>query len=335
MSDKKIEIRVNTGSAFGNRYLPVTKPDLVEGLLDQDNNIKAEWFADWMTGARRMVNTITSDTTLADLFVELQSELFSDESEVGKYFVSNGTHEITLGSGIAGEEHSWQSGEEGASGSITVEQEDVVMLVRREYNSTTEVYDYEWGVMNNTYATATGSVHGIVKLSDSTVSLSGTGSAVAATPSAVKAAYDLAASKEDAIGAKGSAFNKDFGTGEGEVAEGNHTHDYDNFGGFTVTDESGSSATINSGGDFRLEGAGLDVSRSGNTFAFTPHISSTSVKGLIETATVAEAKEGTDTSRAITAEGLFASALPYFSSLTDADAAAADYPTGKIVIVEV
>ena len=48
---------------------------------------------------------------------------------------------------------------------------------------------------NNTYGTGTSSNYGHVKLSDATNSTSGTSGGVAATPSAVKAAYDLANGK--------------------------------------------------------------------------------------------------------------------------------------------
>ena len=46
-----------------------------------------------------------------------------------------------------------------------------------------------------TYGAGDGSNYGHVKLSDSTTSISGTSDGVAATPAAVKTAYDLAASK--------------------------------------------------------------------------------------------------------------------------------------------
>jgi hypothetical protein len=49
-----------------------------------------------------------------------------------------------------------------------------------------------------TYGTGTGTNYGHVKLSDSTNSNSGAGSGIAATPSAVKAAYDLASGKAPA-----------------------------------------------------------------------------------------------------------------------------------------
>lgn len=48
---------------------------------------------------------------------------------------------------------------------------------------------------DTTYGTGTSSNYGHVKLSDSTSSASGTSGGVAATPAAVKAAYDLAAGK--------------------------------------------------------------------------------------------------------------------------------------------
>ena len=50
-----------------------------------------------------------------------------------------------------------------------------------------------------TYGSGTGSNYGHVKLSDSTSTTSGASEGTAATPTAVKAAYDLAASKEDAF----------------------------------------------------------------------------------------------------------------------------------------
>lgn len=346
MADKKIELRVNTGSDFGDRYLPVTGVKNILDFLDGDDNIKAEWLPDWITGTRRYVGSVPDlehITTLAEVYENyIEGELQTDESPVGKYVAMNHDNVFSTGSrtdpndASITEEFVFNHVEESdrpTDQGIQLEINDILVIDKVVMESSTE-RKYYISVVNNTYENATTGTYGITKLSTATDSDSTT---LAATPSAVKAAYDLANGKEDAF-TKNSAFNKNFGTEADTVAEGDHTHDYDNYGGFFIKDSENDSFEVLSGQSVDFEPASnsaLSIVSGSHKMIFDVDSSSTTIKGVIETATVAEAKSGTDTSRAITAEGLFASALPYFTSLANADAAAADYPTGKIVVVEV
>ena len=82
---------------------------------------------------------------------------------------------------------------------------------------------------STTYGVGSSSSYGHLKLSDSVSSSSDTTDGVSATPKAVKTAYDrgtaalnLANTKENSIGSKGTAFNKNFGTAAGTVASGEY-----------------------------------------------------------------------------------------------------------------
>ena len=73
---------------------------------------------------------------------------------------------------------------------------------------------------------------------------------------------------------------------------------------FTCDDESTASDTAGSA-DFVLEGGpGINTAGSGNTITLESELSSTGAAGIVELATTAETTTGTDTSRAVTPDGL-------------------------------
>lgn len=195
MSDIDVELRVKGGTDFSDRYLPKTRVDLVENLLDQDGKFVGTLFPDWITGARRYAGDIAAATTTATLWTTLSALLNTGETGGGKYFV------VTAGSAVitVSTNHFLRVGEEDwTSGNITLETEDVLMLDKVvEDGGGAGVDYYYWVVINNKYQTATDTLHGIVKLFAGTNSTYGVGNGYAATPSAVKAAYDLAATKDN------------------------------------------------------------------------------------------------------------------------------------------
>jgi hypothetical protein len=195
MSDIDVELRVKGGTDFSDRYLPKTRVDLVENLLDQDGKFVGTLFPDWITGARRYAGDISAATTTATLWTTLSALLNTGETGGGKYFV------VTAGSAVitVSTNHFLRVGEEDwTSGNITLETEDVLMLDKVvEDGGGAGVDYYYWVVINNKYQIGTDALHGILRLSSATNSTSGVSSGIAATPAAVKAAYDLAASKDN------------------------------------------------------------------------------------------------------------------------------------------
>jgi len=310
MTDQNIELRIKSATEFDTRYLPVTTPQNILGLLDEDDNIDASWFPDWILGARRYIGTITAGTSLGDLLVTLSADLNDGEEPSGKYFVCTASVAEITTTATAGEEHHWDNGEEGdSSGAVTIESEDLVFLSRVVYDGGgSGINQYYWSIINNTYVSATTSVKGIVQLDTATDSTSTT---KAATPSAVKSAYDLANSMDNygswAIGAPENSYQANITSGK-------------------------NLKLVSAAGPLSIEGAadGSDIQ-----LTFDIDYATQSVKGAVELATDTEVQAGTDTTRVVTPKQMFDFALPVFSSLANANTAAANYPTGKLVAVVV
>ena len=219
LEDRKIEIRKrNTDfDAGGYRLLPVTKPLYIEGLLDANEKIKMEWMPESVIGINTCLGAVNANT-LVDLDDLLG--LAGGTAAIGKWYAISVAGSIADGATVA----VWAPGAADVDGgtsdpgpSITLEPGDRMIVT--DYNDSNI---YEIAVLPATYQAASTIQAGIVKLnntvnSDSTVE--------AATAAAVKSAYVLANGKEPAIGAKGTAFNKNFGTALNDVAQGNHNHD--------------------------------------------------------------------------------------------------------------
>jgi len=239
MGDVKISLRKRGVSDFlttGDRLLPVTKPEYVLGLLGPDGKLADQYApATALEGANYIgiadlneVGTIS----IGDLYA---SEFGStvDPSTAGSYLkvTSAGNLENNTDPG----DHSiFGPGDEGdITFPIHLEVGDYIIL--KSVNAGGEC---EWAIRNNSYEIATVVKYGVTKLYAGIDSVS---DVLAATAGAMKTTYDLANSKEDAIGTKGSAFNKSFGSGAGQVSEGNHRHaSFDraagNVGGNVISD---------------------------------------------------------------------------------------------------
>jgi hypothetical protein len=102
---------------------------------------------------------------------------------------------------------------------LTLEQGDWIVLVQAQ----SATPKWTWAVIDRRYEHADTATYGVTKLYAGVDSPS---NILAATAGAVKTAYDLADTKEPAIGTKGSAFNKNFGgTGSStDVARRDHYH---------------------------------------------------------------------------------------------------------------
>lgn len=236
MADLKISLRKKGATNFetGDRLLPVTNYNYVEGLIGPDGKISPSLIPAWLYNNRIMVGMAELATTpslnieniltdTAGFDIQLDAPVSALQGVQG-YFVevtspgpllndsANADMFELIGNGNAGNNEF----------PVTLETGDYILLVK--VNDTNPKFSF--AIIDNVYGDATTVNKGIVKLYNGVNSESTT---LAATAASVKAAHDLAYTKEDAFD-KNTAFNKNFreeGTLTGNtdtVARGDHKH---------------------------------------------------------------------------------------------------------------
>ena len=221
VTDLKISLRKrNTDFASdGYRLLPITKTQYVDGLLGADGKIDPSLIPAWLYAGRTpagiadLVDAASGGRDIDSILYDLTGFNFTLGSEpVAADGVAGVYVEITNAGELVNESARSAAYEivgAGNAGDNTFPMElqtgDYIVLVRVNESNP----KYSFAIVDNTYGDATTTAKGIVRLSTSVASDSTT---LAATPSSVKAAYDLASSKEDAF-TKNTAFNKNFLTG--------------------------------------------------------------------------------------------------------------------------
>lgn len=165
-------------TAFEAVYV-ATKPSLVEGLVGADNKILTSMLPSYILGGMRFVGLINSNKNLETLRGELMAwatnqagaggtgEPVPVEAFPGKYFVATKNVKIT-----AINEDVFRFGEEGDPMNTTeVNLEIGDRLVFESYESGSGLYT--WGVINNTYADATTTAVGVVRMATEAEAVAG------------------------------------------------------------------------------------------------------------------------------------------------------------------
>lgn len=223
VTDLKVSLRKRGATDFagdGQRLLPITKKEYVLGLLGADGRLDPSLVPAWLYSARNYLGILDLDeqSTIDIDDIVTANWAAADESAQGSYLEVTNAGWLPNGSANAANYEIIGAGDEGdRTFPIHLEVGDYLVLAK--FNASAP--EYSFAIVNNSHGIADTIQYGITKLYDGVDSAS---SVLAATANAVKTAYDLAFGKEPAIGAKGTAFNKDFGTGAGTVAEGDHEH---------------------------------------------------------------------------------------------------------------
>lgn len=224
VTDLKVSFRKknNDFENDGFRILPVTLAEYVVGLLGADGKIDPSLIPAWLFNGRTPVGivdlsnpgidieSIVNDPTLYNgtTDVSAQGGYVEVTSEGDLINQTNPTDHEIVGAGDEGDNEF----------PIHLEVGDYIVLAKINETAPT----YSWAIVNRSYRIADTASYGITKLYAGVDSPS---NVLAATPGAVKSAYDLANSKETAF-SKNSAFNKNFGgNGVAEtVARSDHYH---------------------------------------------------------------------------------------------------------------
>lgn len=203
------------GSHLTSTYLPLSQKGAANGVatLDLDSKLTASQIPDWLLvgGGPRWIGPIGDTEDLSAFVTTLKAGLASGEtpkSRLGWYWQrGSGDATITWTDGTpSGVYYTMNPGDEGDSESpIVIETGDMIMFTR--YLSAAETVGnevFQFSVINNTYHTATSAAHGIVKLSNATLTT------------------EMYGHINDVI-TEGVLVNL-VGTEAGKIAAGNHTH---------------------------------------------------------------------------------------------------------------
>lgn len=236
MADLKISLRQKGATNFetGDRLLPVTHYNYVEGLIAPDGKISPSLIPAWLYNNRLSVGVAQLGTTpsldITNIFIDSNGfdiDINASASVLqgiqGQFVEVISAGELTNATGNSDMFELVGNGNAGNNEfPITLETGDYILIVK--VNETNPKFSL--AIVDNVYGDATTVNKGIVKLHDGVGSTSTT---LAATAGSVKQAYDLAVTKENAFDKK-TAFNKDFTTSGGNngtgttVARGDHKH---------------------------------------------------------------------------------------------------------------
>ena len=203
-------------------YINTDKLGAASGVatLDTNQKLTISQLPTGIAGGLKFRGSLGVDTdldTLGDLYDNV-------EEGQGSYWIATADIELTATA------HSvvLAPGDEGDSTfPITVEAGDWIVL------SAWATDDYDFSILNNTYQLATDSADGIVRLSSATETTGTTskvitesilGGMIGTDENKIAAGDHLHTGVYEPVFDKNTAFNKDFGTIVGTVAEGNHTH---------------------------------------------------------------------------------------------------------------
>ncbi|HPX84623.1 MAG TPA: hypothetical protein PLR16_05030 [Bacilli bacterium] len=190
-----VEIRVSNGLNYDDVIRPKTITQNITDLLD-NNKIKLSWLPIAALGNHSSVGTIVAAKNTSDLLLTLDTWLTNigydkqnheDDFRLarsGKYF-SVFAESIII---TCGDDHRIYYSEQGGiiepSGTVTLENGD-----RLEYSHYNDgIGCHVWGIVNNTYADATATEKGVVKLAVESEIKAGTDTTKAVTPAGAKKA---------------------------------------------------------------------------------------------------------------------------------------------------
>ncbi len=185
-----VEIRRSSGTNFNEVVHLKTSVGLIDGLLDENNQIAAQWLPNYILGGMRFVTTVggpDDSPTLNDIHDILNDFILLNGGSLrGCYVIFTAT--TTMGVSqeylvFAGEERGVVTGAESVS--VDVENGDWLICITDDGE--------RWAIMNNKYQDATTTNKGVVRLATEAEGTDGTLVTLAMTPKAtIKAINDRA-----------------------------------------------------------------------------------------------------------------------------------------------
>lgn len=207
-----VELRRSNGTNYNEVIHFKTSVAMVEGLLDENDKIKASLLPSFVFGSMRYGGTVdlSSNPNLRDV---LASKIHNDNKDEAKglYFIVNkgGAVVTDTGSGVEPITHGYMISSPGDEGEyvspVTLETGD--WLVYEGYELVTDNYVFKFNVVNNTYRNASTDFHGIVKLATEQDGINGTSTTLAMTPKATVAAINARAYSHPTHTAKNETFS--------------------------------------------------------------------------------------------------------------------------------
>jgi hypothetical protein len=191
MAVYNVELRRSNGSNYEDKIYLKTSVGLVEGLLDENDKIRASLLPSFVLGSMRFV-TIWQDTqnnNLEHLHTNVIDPYITSNggSARGCYVVVGTTMQVSISNGytLFTDELGASGPLPDVSGQITIERGDWLICI----NDSGKV----WAVLNNTYPDATATTKGVVQLATEQDGINGTSTKLVMTPKTTVAAINARA----------------------------------------------------------------------------------------------------------------------------------------------
>lgn len=351
MAVYNVELRRSNGSNYEDRIFIKTSVGLVEGLLDENDKIRASLLPSFVFGSMRFVTTLESYIEITDLHDMFNDFVATHGGSIrGCYAISNsatGTSVSILGEDLGYLIYDDEGIPPKTDGETAIEAGDWLICISDDGKT--------WAVINNTYRDATTSIKGIVQLATEQDGIDGTSGLLAMTPKATVAAINARAYQHPTytgndLGAPltGSKVISDvnvnslghvtgFATRNLTLADLGFTGD-SNANYYVHPDVTGMPTTLSLGSLEHI--SNIQIDKQGHVTAVSKvgiPTASESTTGVVTLASSSEAKGGTNNSKVLTPARAkemidkFAS-IPIVQSLpTDMS----NHPAGKLILLQI
>jgi len=204
MAVYNVELRRSNGSNYEDKIYLKTSIGLVEGLLDENDKIRASLLPSFVFGSMRFVTTWgdTDNNNLEHLYTNVIDPYVTSNggSPRGCYVIVSIEMPVNISNGYS------LFADESAtglpifsSGQITIERGDWLICISDSGR--------DWAVLNNVYRDATPGYKGIVQLATEQDGINGTSTTLAMTPKSTVAAINARAYSHPTHTAKNETFS--------------------------------------------------------------------------------------------------------------------------------
>ena len=206
MAVYNVELRRSNGSNYEDKIHLKTSVGLVEGLLDENDKIRASLLPSFVFGSMRFVTTWedTENNTLEHLHTNVIDPYITSNggSSRGCYVIVTRTMQVSISNGYSlyiDETEDVSTPLPFSSGQVTIERGDWLICISDDGKT--------WAILNNVYRDATTANKGIVRLAAEQAGIDGTSTTLAMTPVATVAAINARAYQHPTHTAKSETFS--------------------------------------------------------------------------------------------------------------------------------